>query len=307
MNILITGGLGHIGSKLLRLLKNKRKIQKIYVLDNLSTQRYCSLFNISKKKIIFINQNVVSNVTYKLISKSDVVIHLSAQTDATASLDNPKKIFSNNLNSTKYVVQSVKKLNKKLIFISSTSVYGPQSNRVFEDKNGLILRPQSPYAECKIKEEKYILNTLYSANKENFIILRFGTIYGSSQGMRFHTAVNKFCWQAVFNEPITVWKNALRQHRPYLGINDACESIYHIIKKDLFSNSIYNVLSQNKTVEDILKIIKKKIKNIDVVFIKSKILNQQGYFVDMSKFKKTGFVAKDSIKKLIFEEIRLLS
>lgn len=125
--------------------------------------------------------------------------------------------------------------------------------------------------------------------------------------MRFHTAVNKFCWQAVFNEPITVWKNALKQHRPYLGINDACESIHHIIKKDLFTNSIYNVLSQNKTVDDILKIIRKKIKKINVIFVNSEILNQQGYLVDMSKFKKTGFVTKDNIEKLIFEEIKLLS
>lgn len=307
MNILITGGLGHIGSRLLRLLKNKRKINKIYVIDNLSTQRYCSLFNLSKKKIIFIQQNVVSSDTFNLISKSDIVIHLSAQTDATESLKNPKKIFDNNLKSTKYLVQSIKKLKKKLIFISSTSVYGPQSNKVFEDKKDLILRPQSPYAECKIKEEKYILDVFKSVKRKNFIILRFGTIYGSSQGMRFHTAVNKFCWQAVFNEPITVWKNALKQYRPYLGINDACESIHHIINKELFNNSIYNVLSQNKTVEDILKIIKKKIKSIDVVFVKSKILNQQGYLVDMSKFKKTGFETKDNIEKLIFEEIRLLS
>lgn len=307
MNILITGGLGHIGSRLLRLLKNKRKINKIYVIDNLSTQRYCSLFNLNKKKIIFIKQNVVSSYTFNLISKSDIVIHLSAQTDATASLKNPKKIFDNNLKSTKYLVQSIKKLKKKLIFISSTSVYGPQSNTVFEDKKDLILRPQSPYAECKIKEEKYIFDAFKSVKRKNFIILRFGTIYGSSQGMRFHTAVNKFCWQAVFNEPITVWKNALKQYRPYLGINDACESIHHIINKELFNNSIYNVLSQNKTVEDILKIIKKKIKSIDVVFVKSKILNQQGYLVDMSKFKKTGFVTKDNIEKLIFEEIRLLS
>ena len=68
--------------------------------------------------------------------------------------------------------------------------------------------------------------------------------------------------QAVFKQPITVWKNALYQHRPYLGINDACESLKHVLKNNLFNNTVYNILSQNKTVDDIIKIIKKKIKKL---------------------------------------------
>lgn len=306
MNILVTGGLGHIGSKFIRILNNKNSISKIYILDNLITQRYSSLFNISKKKIIFINHDIVSKKTLEIIKKVNIVIHLSAQTDATASIMNPKKIFTNNFNSTKYIVDIIKKLKKKLIFISSTSVYGPQEGIVYEDNLDLVLKPQSPYAKCKIKEENYIRKNLNKINK-SYVIFRFGTIYGSSPGMRFHTAVNKFCWQASLKEPITIWKNALKQHRPYLGINDACNAIFYIIKKEIFNNSTYNVLSQNKTVEDIIKIIRKKIKNLEIKFVDSKILNQQGYLVDMNKFKKTGFVYKDKIEKLIFEELNLLS
>ena len=47
---------------------------------------------------------------------------------------------------------------------------------------------------------------------------RFGTIFGASPGMRFHTAVNKFCWQAVMGQPITVWSTAYDQKRPYLEV-----------------------------------------------------------------------------------------
>ena len=306
MKILITGGLGHIGSKLIRILNRKSSIKKIYILDNLSTQRYSSLFNLSKKKIFFINKDIVSKKTLEIIKEVNIIIHLSAQTDATASIMNPKKIFTNNFNSTKYIVDIIKILKKKLIFISSTSVYGPQEGTVYEDDLGLVLKPQSPYAKCKIKEENYIKKNLSKIN-QSYVILRFGTIYGSSPGMRFHTAVNKFCWQASFKEPITIWKNALKQHRPYLGINDACNAIFHIVKKDIFNNLTYNVLSQNKTVEDIIKIIKKKINNLQIKFVDSKILNQQGYLVDMTKFKNTGFFQKDKIEKLIFEELKLLS
>ena len=63
------------------------------------------------------------------------------------------------------------------------------------------LKPQSPYAETKLKEEK-LIKDLVSSNQLKAIICRFGTIYGISPGMRFHTAVNKFCWQAAFGQSL---------------------------------------------------------------------------------------------------------
>ena len=63
---------------------------------------------------------------------------------------------------------------------------------------------QSPYARTKINEERYI-----KKNLKKYIILRLGTIVGVSEGMRFHTAVNKFCYQASLNQPLTIWKNSM--------------------------------------------------------------------------------------------------
>ena len=53
----------------------------------------------------------------------------------------------------------------------------------------------------------------------NLTFLRFGTIFGYSPGMRYIQLLINFCWQAVFNENLTIWKTALYQKRPYLGIN----------------------------------------------------------------------------------------
>ena len=60
------------------------------------------------------------------------------------------------------------------------------------------------------------------------IILRLGTIFGVSKGMRFHTAVNKFCYQAAFKKPLTIWKTAYDQKRPYLDLQDACAVVEFI-------------------------------------------------------------------------------
>ena len=57
------------------------------------------------------------------------------------------------------------------------------------------------YNLSKIEEEKYIRRKL-----KNYVILRLGTIVGVSNGMRFHTAVNKFCYQSSLNQPLTIWK-----------------------------------------------------------------------------------------------------
>ena len=62
------------------------------------------------------------------------------------------------------------------------------------------LTPQSPYAEIKLKEE----NMLKKQKKISYISLRFGTISGYSEGMRFHTAVNTFCFNAIMNLKIPI-------------------------------------------------------------------------------------------------------
>src|ERR1019366_5534152 len=130
---------------------------------------------------------------------------------------------------------------------SSTSVYGSQAAVVSEDCSEDELKPQSPYAETKLREERLIAS-LTAGNRLRAISCRLGTIFGASPGMRFHTAVNKFCWQAVMGQPLSVWRTAYNQKRPYLDLSDAVRTIAFIIKKDLFDGRVYNVLTLNATV-----------------------------------------------------------
>ena len=93
----------------------------------------------------------------------------------------------------KNVINYCIKNKSKLIHISSTSVYGKQVKIVNENDQSL-LNPQSPYAEIKLQEEKMLKK---NKNKIKFMSFRFGTIAGVSKGMRFHTAINKFCFSAA--------------------------------------------------------------------------------------------------------------
>lgn len=305
MRILVTGALGHIGSELIRYLPSViNSIKEIIMIDNLSTQRFCSLYNLPYKKHRFIEGDIRNLDINLIISEVDYVIHLAAITDATKSFYNSEEVENNNYNCTEIIANACLKSRSKLIMLSSTSVYGTQDKIVNEDCLIEDLQPQSPYAKTKLREE----NLVKEMNKKGLEVVccRLGTIYGESIGMRFHTAVNKFCWQAALGETLTVWSSAYEQMRPYLDLRDAIRSFEHIIKINLFDGEIYNILTENLTVKNVIDEIRKFIPNIDIAFVDNKIMNQLSYEVSNKKFKNTGFQFKGSINDGIKNTLKKL-
>jgi len=177
---------------------------EVVMLDDLSTQRYCSLFNLPVEgRYRFIEADVLTADLAALFQGADAVVHLAAITNATASFDIQEKVEEVNFAGTEKVARACIETGCALIFPSTTSVYGSQAEVVDEDCSIDDLKPQSPYAESKLRAER-LLQALGETEGLRFIICRFGTIFGTSVGMRFHTAINKFCWQAVMGQPITV-------------------------------------------------------------------------------------------------------
>ena len=158
MNILITGGLGHIGSSLLKNLKKINNLKYVYIIDSLRSNNVNVLFNLRTKKnvnIKFIKEDLINSK--KLINikkKIDIVIHLASITNVANSFSIKNILFENNFGIFKNIVNFCIKNNSKLIHLSSTSVYGLQSELV--DEKNKHLAPQSPYAEEKILEENYL-------------------------------------------------------------------------------------------------------------------------------------------------------
>lgn len=306
MKIVVTGALGHIGSRLVREIPSAHPEAEIVMIDNLLTQRYCSLFNLPDQgKYRFVETDVEDADLRPIVEGADVVVHLAAITDAASSFKNGEQVERVNYSATVHVAEACQNEDCPMIFISSTSVYGTQSEIVDEDCAPEELQPQSPYAETKLKEEN-ILQTLDNSGGFRFVICRFGTICGASPGMRFHTAVNKFCWQAVMGQPLTVWRTALHQMRPYLALSDAVEALNFIIKHDLFDQRIYNVLTENLTVHSIIQFIEQYVPQLDIESVDSEIMNQLSYEVSNLRFKNRGFEFTGSVAKSIGETIELL-
>jgi UDP-glucose 4-epimerase len=303
MNILITGGFGHIGSELIKKFSKDKKINKIFIIENFLTQRFCSFINVKKKKIILFDEDLNKFLFTKVKSKIDFVIHLAAITNAEISIGKESEIFQNNLNGTKKIVNFCKNKKIHFIFASSTSVYGDQSI-IINSKNNedtKMINPQSPYAQCKLYEENYI-----KKNLQKFTILRLGTICGISTGIRFHTAINKFCYQAALSKPITIWRKLYTKKRPYLVLSDFVKLVEFIFfKKKIYG--VFDVVSENHAVIKIVKMIKIHKKNLKIKFVNTKILNQKSYLVIPDGIKKIGFKFTGKVKNEIKKTLSILS
>ena len=307
MKIIVTGAIGHIGSYIVRDLGVQFPKAEIVMIDNMMTQRYASLFNLPPLGNYHFIEDDVNSIDLKTVfSGANVVIHLAAITDATGSFDRAEELENNNYQSTVKVANACIETGASLIALSSTSVYGTQNDVVDEDCSEDELLPQSPYATTKLKEEKLIAK-LCKERGLKAIHCRFGTIFGASAGMRFHTAVNKFCWQAVMGRPIRVWRTAYDQKRPYLDLLDASRAIELIIKNNIFDGRIYNVLTNNSTVREVVDVIREFVPDIEVGFVDSKIMNQLSYEVLDNRFKSHGFISAGSLRRGIGETVSLLS
>jgi nucleoside-diphosphate-sugar epimerase len=306
MKIVVTGALGHIGSRVIRDLPQYFENAEIVMIDNMKTQRYPSLFNLSEKtRYHFIEGDVTTLDLESFISGAEVVIHLAAETDAAGSFGRAEEVEKGNFNATKCVAQACAKLDVPMIHASSTSVYGSQ-HQVVDESCGLDdLKPQSPYAHTKLREESLITEMCLKEGLRA-VTFRFGTIFGTSPGMRFHTAVNKFCWQAVMGQPLTVWATAYDQKRPYLDLIDAVRAMAFAIERKLFSGTIYNALTLNATVRQVVDAIRLHVPSLEVHFVNNQIMNQLSYEVLNSRLAKEGFHISGDLEKGILDSVRFL-
>ena len=304
MTITITGALGHIGSSLIRNLDPE--VARVHLVDNLATQRFCSLFDLpARPKFIFHETDILSDDMEGIIKGSDAIVHLAAITDAQSSFESRALVNRVNKQGVRKLAFLAARYRVPLVFPSTTSVYGVQSGVVDERCPQKDLKPQSPYAESKLYAER-LLRSLGRKRKLRFVTLRIGTIFGYSIGMRFHTAVNKFIWQACLGQELTVWKTALHQKRPYCALTDAIAAINHVLGNDLFDREIYNIVTLNATVAEIIDAIRLQKPKLAVRLTHSPIMNQLSYAVSREKSEGKGFTYSGNLKIGIRETMRVL-
>ena len=103
-----------------------------------------------------------------------------------------------------------------------------------------------------------------------------------------------------------VWSTAYNQKRPYLDLLDASRAIAFIIENNIFDGQIYNVLTTNATVRQVVETIKEFVPNLEIEFVDNRIMNQLSYEVMCDRFKSKGFVFSGNMRRGIQDTIELI-
>jgi len=259
-NVLITGGAGYVGQVLLGSIP---KNWKTTVIDNI----YVGNSNFApNNEIEFVNGDIRDkSLMKKLIMKNDAVIHLAGIVGDSCP-NNPKSAQEINVDATEDIAKFCSEMEKRLVFMSTCSVYGFNDKTCNEKTEP---NPLNAYSQHKILGE----NTI-KENLKDYLIFRMGTVYGWSPKMRFDLGINLFIEKSLWNEKIQVFGG--NQWRPLTHVKDASRALVMAVERpDL--NTTLNLVAENHLILDIANKISK---NIEVVDYKD---DNRSYKVDNSK------------------------
>ena len=271
MNILIVGGAGYVGGGIVDKLK---KHHQVTVYDSLIYEESY------RKDVNFVYGDVrEQSKLLKLFKNNDAVIWLAALVGDGACAINPKLTFEINSDSVKFLVENFK---KRIVFLSTCSVYGAQDGLLNEDSS---INPLSEYASSKVQAEEYL-------KQSNAIIFRLGTLFGISDSfsrIRLDLVVNILVTKALTEGKLTVFGG--EQWRPLLHVNDVANAIEQTIDSE--TNGIFNLHYKNFKIIDIAEAIVNKIDSAIIETTPMKFQDARNYQVSSEKlFKETGFQAE---------------
>ena len=285
--ILVVGGAGYVGGVIVDLLLSKKKYN-VTVFDNL-------LYEDSyRKNCNFISGDIRDKKFYKLsLNKYDIIVWLAALVGDGACAINPDLTDKINFQTLKKLCKIYK---KRIIFISTCSVYGAQNGILDENSS---VNPLSHYASSKLKCESILKN-------KNSIIFRLGTLFGISDNysrIRMDLVVNTLSAKAFFEKKMSVFGG--EQFRPLLHVKDVARAIEVAINSK--KKGIFNLSYKNMKIIDIAREIQKYFKNTKIIKTKIKFQDARNYRVDNSKsIKELSFKAKYNLEYGIMELKKLL-
>lgn len=228
MTILITGVAGFIGSHTAEFFLKKG--DQVIGLDNFDDfyDKQTKILNLEHAKSFtnfsFIEGSILDKrLLEKIVSSSgiDLVIHLAAKAGVRPSIINPTLYQTVNLDGTSNVLEAMKKNpSTKLIFASSSSVYG-ETNKVPFKEDDILSKPLSPYAATKIEGE-YICKHFCELHDLKYTILRFFSVYGPRQ--RPDMGISKFFKQLICQQPVTLYGDGTSR-RDYTYVDDIVQGI----------------------------------------------------------------------------------
>ena len=269
MKLIITGGAGYIGSKLVPYLAQQG--HEITVLDDFYFGR-----NLPDLPNVVVRNIDLFDTTVTDYEGADQVIHLAGFSNDPMANFSPSENFKQNVASTSLVGYLAKKAGvKRVIFAGSCSVYGKNDNKLLSETDYPV--SDMPYSVSKIQAE----NNLGYLHDENFevVTLRQATVFGWAPRMRTDLVVNTMTKNAIMEG--TIYVNDPKLCRPLIHVHDLCEVYSRLINASKCPQ-VMNVAMKNYTLEEIATEVRNalidKLPALQVVY--KNIHDPRSYYVD---------------------------
>ena len=286
MRLLVTGGLGFIGSNfVLNVLKNNSDI----IVTNVDAELTGSdLRNLDGLKDSSNYKYVKGNITNKilmeeLIGNSDAVINFAAETFVDRSILDANQFLVSNIRGTYTILEILRKQKKRLVQISTDEVYGSLENgSATED---FRYNPSNPYAATKASAE-LLVNSYVKTYDLDCVITRCTNNYGPRQF--YEKLIPKTIFLANHNKKIPIYGTG-KNIRDWIFVDDHCEAVYNVLLNGKSGES-YNISSNNELdnttiVKKILEIMNKSSNLIE--FVDDRPGHDLRYSLDSSKIRKS--------------------
>tara|TARA_B100000579_G_scaffold21528_1_gene15169 strand:+ start:1459 stop:2472 length:1014 start_codon:yes stop_codon:yes gene_type:complete len=310
--VIVTGGLGFIGSNLIDLL-----ISKNYYVINIDKVTYSSNFyNLreyrNSKKYKFIKCDIKNKRLKKIIFKYKpaCIFNLAAETHVDRSIDNPENFIQSNIVGVFNLLECFKEFSKKykskLIHISTDEVYGDVLYG--RSSENYPYQPSSPYAASKAASD-HLVSSYIRTYKIPALVTNCSNNYGPKQHPE--KLIPKLIYNILNNKPLPIYGKGANS-REWIYVKDHCEALLKVFNKgkvgefyNIGSNKNLNNLQVTKELIKISKNIIKLGKNVKILFVKDRPGHDIRYALNSNKIKKKlGWYPKTSFRhgiKLTFD------
>ncbi len=300
--IVITGGIGYIGTEICKIYSGESWNNQITVIDN----RFISerVNQLRKWNMNFVHADIRKiDEVKKYLNEADIVHHLAGVTDVPRTeleLNEEKdKELRDIAEKGTEVVLSETSQNCKIIFPSTHVVFEGKKDLVKDIREDFEKLPILPYAKSKDNNEEQI-----KKSGKNYVILRLASVYGySSDTMRLNIMPNLFAKIASQNGIIRLFGGG-KQLKALVPLIDTARCFKFMEEKDEIQKEIFNVSKDSITVEDVASLCKKINSKLEIIKTNDKIPNP-GYSLSNQKLLKTGFKflysLEESLKEMIFK------
>jgi len=226
MKFAVTGGAGFVGNNIVKLLINEG--HEVIVIDNLHTGKLKNLEGVLEKIKFYKIDIRDKNELEKILNDVDGIFHEAALTIVQESFVKQDEYFDVNVKGTENIFEIAKKYNIKVVFASSSSIYGDSKEVPINENSSK--NPINPYGETKLQDE--ILAKKYSNQGVKIIGLRYFNIFGKGQTGSYAGVITKFLKNIELKKPLIIYGQG-NQIRDFIHVKDIAEANFTIMTSDI--------------------------------------------------------------------------